>query len=190
MVYEIPDCLHTIGVKELSESTASNTRRYVSQRRSDPGFSAFHGKVRGPCRRGRVSTPLWSHLLGRGRKMKWRGAIPALMGLLIIALFTANYLQNNQNFQIMDDRFARLDDRFARLDAKIDRLDEKWQIRHEKTMSIITGMQIGISAMNTNIKHLQETVSRIDRQYSELVRLIVIPRDVRGDPGSSDEEEP
>ena len=113
--------------------------------------------------------------------MKWREAIPALMGLLIIALFTANYLQNNQSLQMMDGRFARLDDRFARLDdrfvrldekivhldEKIDRLDEKWHIRHEKTMSIITDMQIDIAAMNTNIRHLQETVSRIDKNYGE-----------------------
>ena len=120
--------------------------------------------------------------------MKWREAIPALMGLLIIALFTANYLQNNQSLQLMDGRFARLDDRFARLDdrfarlddrfvrldekivhldEKIDRLDEKWHIRHEKTMSIITDMQIDIAAMNTNIRHLQETVSRIDKNYGE-----------------------
>lgn len=107
--------------------------------------------------------------------MKWRGAIPALMGLLIIALFTANYLQNNQSLKMMDDRFAQIDDRFAQLDArldkkfdyldaKIDRLDEKWQIRHEKTMRIITGMQIDITAMDANIKHLQEAVSRIDKE--------------------------
>ena len=121
--------------------------------------------------------------------MKWREAIPALMGLLIIALFTANYLQNNQSLKMMDDRFAQIDARFAQLDdrfaqidarfaqldarldkkfdyldAKIDRLDEKWQIRHEKTMSIITDMQIDITAMDANIKHLQETVSRIDKK--------------------------
>ena len=131
--------------------------------------------------------------------MKWREAIPALMGLLIIALFTANYLQNNQSLKMMDgrfaqiderfaqidkrfaqidkrfaqidERFAQIDERFARLDRKIDyldakivRLDEKWQTRHEKTMSMITDMQIDISAMDTKIRHLQETVSRIEKE--------------------------
>ncbi len=117
--------------------------------------------------------------------MKWREAIPALMGLLIIALFTANYLQNNQSLKMMDGRFAQIDERFAQidkrfaqiderfarldrkidyLDAKIVRLDEKWQIRHEKTMSMITDMQIDISAMDTKIRHLQETVSRIEKE--------------------------
>lgn len=103
--------------------------------------------------------------------MKWREAIPALMGLLIIALFTANYLQNNQSLKMMDGRFAQIDERFARLDRKIDYLDEKivlldekWQIRHEKTMSMITDMQIDISAMDTKIRHLQETVSRIEKE--------------------------
>ena len=99
--------------------------------------------------------------------MKWREAIPALMGSLIIALFTANYLQNNQSLQMMDGRFARLEEKIVHLDEKVDRLDEKWQIRHEKTMSIITDMQIDISTMNTNIRHLQETVSRIDKNYGE-----------------------
>ena len=124
--------------------------------------------------------------------MKWREAIPALMGLLIIALFTANYLQNNQSLKMMDGRFAQIDERFAQIDkrfaqidkrfaqiderfARLDRkidyldekivlLDEKWQIRHEKTMSMITDMQIDISAMDTKIRHLQETVSRIEKE--------------------------